>query len=184
MSFQMDCSSDLFWFEKIHLKSILIKSWHLSNTVCRPKYANTTQDQHEKTSFNKRQASGDKNILKKNRCHLALVADYKFFRSIGNSNVKQTTAYLVSLIIFQNCLAQAQIIDQNSKQVNIVGAINSIYTNTMWRFNEPSRSDENNFGFLVEKVIVLATPTADQINHYNNIESPTDADKILEVCFS
>ena len=71
----------------------------------------------------------------------------------------------------------------NFKQVNIVGAINSIYTNTLWRFNEPSRSDENNFGFLVEKVIVLATPTADQINHYNNIESPTDADKILEVSF-
>lgn len=32
---------------------------------------------------------------RKNRCYLALVADHRFFKEIGNSNVKLTTAYLV-----------------------------------------------------------------------------------------
>jgi hypothetical protein len=38
---------------------------------------------------------------KQNRCNLALVADFRFFKEIGNSNVKLTTSYLVIIkIIF------------------------------------------------------------------------------------
>jgi hypothetical protein len=33
-----------------------------------------------------------------NRCYLALVADHRFYKEIGNSNVKLTTAYLVRKI--------------------------------------------------------------------------------------
>ena len=37
-----------------------------------------------------------------NRCYLALVADHRFFKEIGNSNVKLTTAYLVINIPYPN----------------------------------------------------------------------------------
>ena len=53
------------------------------------------------TNREKRQANkktNSKNQItrqRKNRCYLALVADHRFFKEIGNSNVKLTTAYLV-----------------------------------------------------------------------------------------
>lgn len=43
----------------------------------------------------KRQQEESKKI--KNRCHLALVADHKFYKEIGNSNDKLITAYMVKI---------------------------------------------------------------------------------------
>lgn len=50
---------------------------------------------------NKRQAptpiqNANNKDSKKNRCYLALVADHKFYKEIGNSDVKLTSAYLVN----------------------------------------------------------------------------------------
>ena len=68
-----------------------------SSTVCKPKYAEQEIGLMSKPLV-KRDAKlieKQKTVKRKNRCNIALVADYKFFNSIGNLNVRQTTAYLV-----------------------------------------------------------------------------------------
>lgn len=39
-------------------------------------------------------------IIKRNRCELKLVADYEFFRVIGNNNYANAARYLVGYFIF------------------------------------------------------------------------------------
>lgn len=67
--------------------------------------------------------------------------------------------------------------------MNVIAAINIIYTRTTWSLMEDSSdpSELSNFGFSIEKVIVLTEPTEDKYNHYNNVNSSTNADTILEV---
>lgn len=70
-----------------------------SQTVCQPKHV---VEDEETISRRKRQLDikpeteaikGDPNL--KNRCHLALVADHRFYQEIGNGNGKLTVAYMV-----------------------------------------------------------------------------------------
>jgi disintegrin and metalloproteinase domain-containing protein 17 len=112
---------------------------------------------------------------KSNRCYLALVADHKFYENIGNSNWKLTTAYMI----------------------NIIGAINNIYTKTKWKLgdinqqkveNNDKEEEEpgttTNYGFSIDKVIVLETPEPSangENNHYNNKDTSKNADKVLEL---
>ena len=79
-----------------------------NQTVCQPKYAATDDtgdnqtmprsvkfdDDYFKSKRSKRQAGSDRDA-KKNRCYLALVADHRFYKEIGQSDVKLTSAYLV-----------------------------------------------------------------------------------------
>ena len=54
-----------------------------------------------KKNRNKREEkppAGPPKNRKKNKCSLVLVADHRFYQSIGNNNEKQTSAYLVRLI--------------------------------------------------------------------------------------
>ena len=116
----------------------------------------------------KRQASNKENNAQEtkrkkipNRCSLALVADYKFFKEIGNSNVKLTSAYLM----------------------NIIAAINNIFTRTQWLYDDDQDGEEltENYGFYIEKIIVHSEPSAGFNEHYNNVNTSPDADRVLEL---
>ncbi len=99
----------IFYILFIQLEFSLI-FYLISQTVCKPKNINELVNDknvsYENISFfneinrDKRQAKKKANPQnqsqqRKNRCYLALVADHRFFKEIGNSNVKLTTAYLV-----------------------------------------------------------------------------------------
>lgn len=43
-------------------------------------------------------SSAASEAAKKNRCYLALVADHRFYKEIGNSDAKLTSAYLVCFL--------------------------------------------------------------------------------------
>ena len=96
-----------------------------------------------------------------NRCSLALVADYKFFKEIGNSNVKLTSAYLM----------------------NVIASINTIFTRTKWNYDDDQDGEEiaENYGFYIEKIIVNSEPSAGYNEHYNNVNTSPDADRVLEL---
>jgi len=146
-----------------------------NHTVCKPKYVNQTMNEEElkreeenkKAKRNAESTQDGARLNTRTRCALALVADHKFFKEIGNSNVKLTTAYLM----------------------NIIAAINTIYTRTVWNLN--SYEDESNalnsdqmsnYGFTIDKIIILKEPTSYNGNdHYNNMNTSTSADKVLEL---
>lgn len=70
--------------------------------------------------------------------------------------------------------------------MNVIAAINTIFTRTPWIIRHPDedeREDEVwlNYGFSIEKIIILKEPTTGRLDHYNNANSSTEADKILEV---
>jgi len=67
--------------------------------------------------------------------------------------------------------------------MNVIAAINSIFTLTPWIIRHEDREDEiwQNYGFSIEKIIILKEATVDKLDHYNNANSSVDADKILEV---
>lgn len=77
---------------------------YVSSSVCKPKHLNNTEiyeDENDLKKNSKRQATSQNVPLKKKtRCSLALVADHRFYTEIGNSNIKQTTAYLVNINSF------------------------------------------------------------------------------------
>ncbi len=84
------------------IDSAVMPNGVFNSTVCKPKYADDLNEfnLNEYKHVVKRQVDltkdkKDRKPKRKNRCSLALVADHRFFTHIGNSNVKQTTAYLV-----------------------------------------------------------------------------------------
>jgi disintegrin and metalloproteinase domain-containing protein 17 len=185
-----DDQEELKEFKYIIYKTDDIQSDVISNnifnhTVCKPKHVNetllklTSPNLNFKSYLNdlkknryKRQKSKDtddnnpnKASMTQNRCSLALVADYRFFKEIGNSNVKLTTAYLM----------------------NIIASINSIFTRTKWLLDSEGDSNQadtkidDNYGFYIEKIIVNSEPNAGYNEHYNNVNIPPDADRVLEL---
>lgn len=68
-------------------------------------------------------------------------------------------------------------------QMNVIAAVNTIFMRTEWIMRYEDREDEmwTNYGFSVEKIIILKEATTDRLDHYNNANSSLDADKILEV---
>ena len=68
--------------------------------------------------------------------------------------------------------------------MNVIASINGIYLKTVWNVqneDDPSREDLTNYGFSIEKIIVHTEPTTDRFDHYNNPNSSTNADRILEL---
>lgn len=63
--------------------------------------------------------------------------------------------------------------------MNIIVSINNIFTRTKWILDEGQPN--TNYGFSIEKIIIHKEPTTDVYDHYNNANSSTNADKILEV---
>lgn len=66
--------------------------------------------------------------------------------------------------------------------MNVIAAVNTIFLRTDWIMRYEDREDETwtNYGFAVEKIIILREPTTDRPDHYNNANSSLDADKVLE----
>lgn len=151
------------------INSGIISNGIFNTSVCQPKYVDNMYDEDTVEMNNRKILKRDTKLImdkknyqnkRKNRCNVALVADYKFFTNIGNSNVRQTTAYLL----------------------NIMGAINSIFTNTIWKFEEDTpMMFRKDYGFSVDKVIVLINYEEKKTEHYNLRTSSTDADKILQL---
>jgi hypothetical protein len=74
--------------------------------------------------------------------------------------------------------------------MNIVGAVNGIFTKTKWRLSSYENDDEEsiqrmmnneNYGFSIEKVIVHVEPEKSPNEHYNNEKTSKSADVVLEV---
>lgn len=67
--------------------------------------------------------------------------------------------------------------------MNVIAAINTIFLRTEWIIRHEDVDDEiwTNYGFSVEKIIILVEPTTGRPDHYNNANSSVEADKILEV---
>lgn len=68
--------------------------------------------------------------------------------------------------------------------MNVIAAINTIFLRTEWLVRHDNAVEDEiwtNYGFAVEKIIILKEPTTDRPDHYNNANSSLDADKVLEV---
>uniref|UniRef100_A0A0R3RQS1 ADAM 17-like protease n=1 Tax=Elaeophora elaphi TaxID=1147741 RepID=A0A0R3RQS1_9BILA len=81
----------------------------------------------------------------KNRCALRVVADYRFFRTIGNGSQAFSARYLI----------------------NVIDRVNALYTTTDWGIDEDGRRLIN-MGFMIKEMIIHTSPTLDQPNHYNS----------------
>ena len=169
------------------LNTFIVLFYSSSQTVCRPKYVNDSpvlisprvdyeaylrelaassyqKTRHKRQNTNKSNTLGTRPTKKKqvpNRCNVAMVADYKFFKEIGNSNAKLTTAYLM----------------------NIIASVNTIFTRTKWSYDDDQDGDVSteNYGFYIEKIIVHSEPNPGAKEHYNSEISSLDADKVLEL---
>lgn len=72
--------------------------------------------------------------------------------------------------------------------MNVIAAVNSIYLNTVWALKGSDEGDaefprENltDYGFTIDKIRVEAEPHITSYEHFNNANSSTNADRILEV---
>jgi len=64
----------------------------------------------------------------------------------------------------------------------VIGAVNKIFTETSWMFDEETPiKDKTNYGLKIEKIIVHSTETYDKGEHYNSPNSSTIADNILQL---
>ncbi|KAK6113548.1 Metallo-peptidase M12 family protein [Brugia pahangi] len=94
----------------------------------------------------------------KNRCSLRVVADYRFFRTIGNGSQAFSARYLI----------------------NVIDRINTLYTVTDWGIDEDGRRLIN-MGFMIKEMIIHTSPTVNQPNHYNsNINDKRNVKAILD----
>ncbi|CAD5115092.1 DgyrCDS4104 [Dimorphilus gyrociliatus] len=88
----------------------------------------------------KRDEKSNANIIKKKRCSIYLVADYKFTKEMGNNDVKITTWYLIGLL----------------------ERVDNIYRNTDFG------DGYNGMGFSIKEIVVHTAPT-NEFSHYNSI---------------
>ncbi|XP_055339465.1 ADAM 17-like protease isoform X2 [Paramacrobiotus metropolitanus] len=94
------------------------------------------------------------------RCGLRLVADHRFFTSIGARSTKRTVTYLI----------------------NIIDRVNAIYNSTNW--NEGHDNDPLlGYGFVIQAINVLteATRTRNGDPHYNDATARGDSKEILDL---
>ncbi|XP_063720609.1 ADAM 17-like protease isoform X2 [Symsagittifera roscoffensis] len=89
---------------------------------------------------------GEHTIISDVRCPLLLVADFKFFRKMGNSNWETTASYLIGLI----------------------DRINQIYLNTDFSYTERNgrKHDIKRVGFQIKRIIIHSGPSLTP-GHYN-----------------
>lgn len=137
-----------------------------SQSFCHAKFWNSTETALPLRREKRKAAAEEDKERQANRCHLALVADHRFFKEIGNSNEKLTTAYLM----------------------NIVGAINVIFTQTPWVLQAELDAElvSVNYGFSIDKIIIHAEPSNETTTpgggggkHYNGANTIRNADEVL-----
>uniref|UniRef100_A0A915PKI1 Peptidase M12B domain-containing protein n=1 Tax=Setaria digitata TaxID=48799 RepID=A0A915PKI1_9BILA len=83
--------------------------------------------------------------VQKNRCTLRVVADFRFFKTIGNNSQAFSARYLI----------------------NVIDRVNLLYTATDWGMDEDGRQLIN-MGFMIKEMIIHTSPTIDQPDHYNS----------------
>lgn len=121
---------------------------------------NTTFDDSLNSTTRHKRNAGDFD-LKKTRCPLLLVADYRFYQEMGGLNTKTTINYLVSLI----------------------DRVDKIYNDTVWK-DHPDSEGFKGFGFIIKKIIVHTEPTRVYGEpHYNMHFDSWDVRSLLEVIF-
>ncbi|CAG0917009.1 unnamed protein product [Notodromas monacha] len=118
------------------------------------------EKEEAKMRTKRQEAEAYKFQLRKTRCPLLLVADYRFFKEMGGGSTKTTINYLISLI----------------------DRVHKIYTETEWR-DGPTQQGFSGMGFVIKKIIVHpeVTRIAPSDSHYNMQRSSWDVRSLLEV---
>ncbi|KAI6243920.1 hypothetical protein M3Y99_00059200 [Aphelenchoides fujianensis] len=83
--------------------------------------------------------------ISRNRCELKLVADYSFFKVIGNGNYANAARYLV----------------------NLIERVNAIFTEVDWGINADGRQLVN-LGFVIKEMKIFDKPTNSPPSHFNS----------------
>ncbi|GAV05778.1 hypothetical protein RvY_15856 [Ramazzottius varieornatus] len=94
------------------------------------------------------------------RCGLRVVADYRFFNSVGGKSAKRTITYLI----------------------NVIDRVNAIYNATNW--NEGHEKDPLlGYGFVIQAINVLTEPTVVKEGgaHYNDRVTGRTSKEILDL---
>ncbi|KAG1652431.1 ADAM 17-like protease [Nymphon striatum] len=97
----------------------------------------------------------------KTRCSLLLIADYRFYRTMGGSVLKSAINYLISLI----------------------DRVHKIFAETEWKDNKGSSTGFQGMGFVIQEIQVHTepTPAEDGKLHYNMEGYQWDVRTLLEV---
>ncbi|OQV14394.1 ADAM 17-like protease [Hypsibius exemplaris] len=94
------------------------------------------------------------------RCGLRLVADFRFFNSVGGKSPKRTITYLI----------------------NVIDRVNGIYNSTNW--NEGHEQDPLiGYGFVIQAINILTEPTLPKAgdHHYNDQVTGRTSKEILDL---
>ncbi|KAI1716225.1 metallo-peptidase family m12 domain-containing protein [Ditylenchus destructor] len=95
--------------------------------------------------------------IRKNRCELKLVADYEFFRAIGNNNYANAARYLI----------------------NMIERVNSIYTQIDWGIDVNGYRLVN-LGFSIKEIKIYDRPSTSP-RHFNALASTQDSFSPMEL---
>jgi hypothetical protein len=85
----MELSSKHYFYKIVHLLITL----HFSQSFCKQKRIESDEASQQVVSEQPKKRS----ISSKKRCKIALVADHRFFKEIGNNNAQLTTLHMVSM---------------------------------------------------------------------------------------
>lgn len=115
--------------------------------------------EHSKEKRVQREAEMYKFDMSRTRCPLLLVADYRFYQSMGGRSKKSTINYLISLI----------------------DRVHKIYTETEWADGRAGVGMKG-MGFVIEEIIIHneSTPVQKDQQHYNMDRSNWDVRELLE----
>ncbi|KAL3069360.1 hypothetical protein niasHS_018085 [Heterodera schachtii] len=89
--------------------------------------------------------------IKRNRCELKLVADYEFFRVIGNGNYANAARYLI----------------------NMIERVNGIFGSVDWGLDITGHRLVN-IGFTIKEIKILVRPNYESPFHFNVGRTPPD----------
>jgi hypothetical protein len=103
--------------------------------------------------------------VSKNRCEIKLVADYSFYKRIGNGNYANAARYLV----------------------NMIERVNALFGRVNWGIN-PNGRQFINLGVTIKEMKIHDRPT-NAPGHYNaeisgHPSNHFDSDKVLQVRFT
>lgn len=144
---------------------------------------------------------------------MRLVADYRFFQSVGNGSLAFSARYLVGNFFFDNFHNEKQMTKRNFVfrfilllifyfrfilfysryrisyinnywQINVIDRVNVLYTSTEWGQDDDGRRLIN-MGFMIKDMLIHNESTYGPIEHYNAATNmKRNVNKLLEVHFT
>uniref|UniRef100_A0A914I4A3 Uncharacterized protein n=1 Tax=Globodera rostochiensis TaxID=31243 RepID=A0A914I4A3_GLORO len=96
--------------------------------------------------------------IARNRCELKLVADYEFFRVIGNGNYANAARYLI----------------------NLIERVNGIFGSVDWGLDITGHRLVN-IGFAIKEIKILDKPNFSSSTHFNAAMRPVDGVNSMEM---